>query len=115
MHHNGSQMAEKSAQDRHTWVLAVVALALSIPTIVAIIIHSAWKHTAEPRMLAAAVVGVGMLGYALMFLAFFYALPWLLRRRFGDHVARRWKYAALRASTYITMITILNTANLCQI
>jgi hypothetical protein len=87
--------------------ILVLGLVLILPLLVVMEIDdSAWRRAAPPISVSAALIGVGVGLYTLMFLALFYRLPRWIKTHVGEDVARRWQYAALVAGLATGAITV---------
>jgi hypothetical protein len=85
----------------------VLGLVLCLPLLVVMEIDdSAWRRAAPPISVSAALIGVGVGLYTLMFLTLFYRLPRWIKAHVGEDVARRWQYAALVAGLATGAITV---------
>jgi hypothetical protein len=82
-------------------------------TAVMAINHAA--RPADPVSRSFAVLGVGIGGYALLFVLLVFAVPRLLKRAGRENLALHWRCAAFHASIWSSIITVLYTLPKVQV
>lgn len=85
------------AQNWRLKALVIWVVLLSPCVAILAIDGRAWRQTASPLSVTAALVGVGVGLPAMLFMLFFYGLPRWGKAHVGEDEASRWQFAAARA------------------